>query len=174
MRVLHAGAGFAGLPPWLVEGEKDVEEVRLDIDPVCEPDVVGSLTDLGDIGEFDRIYCSHCLEHLHSDEVQVALKEFYRVLKPGGSAVINVPDLEGVRPTKEVLYISVGGLPITGLDILFGYRGVTKAHPYMMHRTGFISETFQEELENAGFSKVTVRRMNQSYESYNLMGVVTK
>lgn len=42
-------------------------------------------------GSFDLIYCSHVLEHI-PDDAQ-ALREFWRVLKPGGEAVIIVPIL---------------------------------------------------------------------------------
>lgn len=38
---------------------------------------------------FDAIYCSHVLEHVPND--RVAIKEFYRTLKPGGWAILNVP-----------------------------------------------------------------------------------
>ena len=39
--------------------------------------------------EFDMILCNHVLEHI-PDDMQ-ALKECYRVLKPGGTAVFQVP-----------------------------------------------------------------------------------
>lgn len=39
--------------------------------------------------EFDIIYCSHVLEHVPDDKK--AVREFFRVLKPGGWAVICVP-----------------------------------------------------------------------------------
>ncbi|MGN6614041.1 MAG: methyltransferase domain-containing protein [Candidatus Nitrosocosmicus sp.] len=38
---------------------------------------------------FDIIYCSHVLEHVIEDVK--AMKEFYRVLKPGGWAMLQVP-----------------------------------------------------------------------------------
>lgn len=38
---------------------------------------------------FDLIYCSHILEHVPDD--RKAMKELYRVLKPGGTALILVP-----------------------------------------------------------------------------------
>lgn len=38
---------------------------------------------------FDVIYCSHVLEHVPEDVK--AMKEFYRVLKPGGWAMLQVP-----------------------------------------------------------------------------------
>jgi SAM-dependent methyltransferase len=39
---------------------------------------------------FDIIYCSHVLEHVEDD--RKAISEFYRILKPGGWAVLMVPD----------------------------------------------------------------------------------
>ena len=38
---------------------------------------------------FDLIYCSHILEHVPDD--RKAIQELYRVLKPGGTALILVP-----------------------------------------------------------------------------------
>ena len=38
---------------------------------------------------FDVVYCSHVLEHVVDD--RKAMREFYRVLKPGGWAVLLVP-----------------------------------------------------------------------------------
>lgn len=38
---------------------------------------------------FDAIICIHILEHIEDD--RVAMKELYRVLKPGGWAVVSVP-----------------------------------------------------------------------------------
>lgn len=38
---------------------------------------------------FDVIYCSHVLEHVPDD--RRAMRELYRVLKPGGWAIINAP-----------------------------------------------------------------------------------
>lgn len=40
-------------------------------------------------GTFDIIYCSHVLEHVPEDRKAIA--EFYRVLKPGGWALIVIP-----------------------------------------------------------------------------------
>ena len=38
---------------------------------------------------FDVIYCSHVLEHVFDD--RKAMREFYRVLKPSGWAILQVP-----------------------------------------------------------------------------------
>lgn len=42
-----------------------------------------------DEAEFDIIYCSHVLEHVPDDKQ--AMSEFYRILKPGGWALICIP-----------------------------------------------------------------------------------
>lgn len=163
--VLHVGCGGNSLPPWL----DSHKETRCDINPECSPDVIASMTDLGDIGIFDVVYCSHALEHLYPHEVQTALREFGRVLNPGGYAAIFVPDLEGVAPTDEPLFESMAG-PITGLDLFYGKRSMLKSNPYMAHHTGFVQETLLSELVAAGFSRSKVDRLS----CFNLFGVGIK
>jgi len=55
----------------------------------------------------DKIYCSHFLEHIPSDNGKYVLKEFYRVLKKDGIIRLVVPDLlwhaeEYVRDTMRI------------------------------------------------------------------------
>ncbi len=48
------------------------------------------LTDLRFVDDtFDVIMCNHVLEHVHDD--LKAMREIYRVLKPGGWAILNSP-----------------------------------------------------------------------------------
>jgi len=46
---------------------------------------------------FDVILCSHVLEHVHDD--QRAMRELFRILRPGGWAMIQVPISS--KPTFE-------------------------------------------------------------------------
>ena len=141
--------------------------VTLDIDPDTKPNIVGSMTDLGMIadGRYDVVYCSHALEHLYPHEVPRALAEFHRVLKPGGKAVILVPDLEDVPATDAVL----PGSSLCGLHLYYGDASLIEAHPHMAHHSGFVTATLRAAMEAAGF-KVETQRM--SY--YNLMGIGIK
>lgn len=71
------------------------------IDLVAAPfvTVLADLTDLpfGDCS-FDAVICVHVLEHVEED--RLALSNIYRVLRPGGWLLINVPLREG-QPTFE-------------------------------------------------------------------------
>lgn len=46
-----------------------------------------------DTGDFNLVYSSHTLEHLTDAAVEHTLQEAYRILSPGGTIRINVPDL---------------------------------------------------------------------------------
>ncbi len=163
--VLHVGCGGDPLPAWL----SGFEEVRLDINPACDPDIVASMTALGEIGPYDALYCSHALEHLHPHEVPVALGEFLRVIKPGGNVLVFVPDLEGVAPNSEVLFESEAG-PITGHDLYYGHGAYVARNPYMAHHSGFLKDTLAEALQAAGFAQTEVMRVH----CHNLMAVAVK
>ena len=77
--------GFKGFEGW--------NEVRLDIDPAVEPDVLGTMTDMSAVatGSVDAIVSSHNIEHLYPHEVPQALAEFLRVLKDDGLVLITCP-----------------------------------------------------------------------------------
>lgn len=163
-KVLHVGCGGNTLPEWLY----GANETRLDIDPKWKPDICTSMTDLGDIGQFDVVLAHHCLEHLELSDANKALKEFSRVLVKGGAAFIVVPDLEGVVANDDVLFFAPCG-PITGFDLIYGHSGYTKNTKEMCHKSGYVKRTF-EMLLNPYFSKVNVRRSSH----YNLIGVAIK
>src|SRR5262249_39101138 len=112
---------------------------------------------------FDAIYSRHNLEHLEYHEVPMTLREFRRVLKPGGYALIIVPDLEIVASLvvegklEDIVGQSPAG-PIAPIDILYGYRPALKEGYYFMaHRTGFTLKTLSTHIGNAGFYAGVVR-----------------
>ena len=163
--LLHVGCGDSPLPSWL----RDYKEIRSDIDEVVKPDIVASMTDLGDIGTFDAVYSSHCLEHVFPHEVHKALTEFRRVLNENGYVICYVPDLEDVKPDNEVLFESPAG-PIMGLDLYYGHRAQLEENPYMQHKTGFTKETLTQAFEKAGYSKIDIKRI----EPYALIAIGVK
>ena len=166
--VLHVGCGTAPLPSGRFNGH---QEIRLDIDPAVNPDVVGSITDIPLMsGTVDAVYSSHNLEHVADHEVSMALGEFYRVLKPGGKLVIEVPDLQSVSEAiprvglRGVLYESPAG-PISPLDVLYGLRtAVAGGNGFYAHKTAFTQETLTEALTKGQFKNVQVTRYQESFD----------
>ncbi len=137
-------------------------EVRLDIDPGAQPDIVGSLTDLSaiDSGSMDALYSSHNFEHLYPHEAPVALAEFLRVLNDDGFMVVTCPDLRSVAALvaddklDDTAYVSPAG-PIAPLDILYGFRhDMARGNLFMAHRSGYTEKTLRAALEGAGFKSV--------------------
>ena len=153
-RVLHVGCGNSKLDSWF----DNYEEVRLDISDDHDPDIVASMVDMGDIGTYDAISCNHSLEHLHPSDVDRALREFVRVLKPGGIAFVYVPDLEGVLPNDDIMYMSAAG-PITGHDMYYGYAPYVSTNEHMAHKSGFTKERLLKVMEKVGFRKVITDRI---------------
>ena len=139
-------------------------EIRFDIDPAVAPDIVGSIVDLGMLGDasIDAIYSSHNLEHLDGFDVPRALAEFCRVLRPNGFALLTMPDIRAVAREiaggglADALYQSAAG-PITPLDMLFGHQAALAAgRHHMAHRTGFSGATLGQALVRSGFHEVHV------------------
>lgn len=145
-----------------------MDETRLDADPAVQPDIVAEITNLGDIGRFDLIYCSHTLEHVYQHQVAMVLSEFKRVLRDGGAAIITVPDLTDVKCDDTIIYESYAG-PITGRDMYYGLASFVEANPLMAHKTGFTRETLKKALEEH-FHSVRII----SVTGHNIIGIGAK
>jgi len=140
----------------------DWRELRLDIDVGVKPDILGTMTDMSALTDasVDAIFSSHNIEHLYPHEVPLALKEFLRVLKPGGFVVITCPDLQSVcaliaeDKLTEAAYTAPAG-PIAPIDILYGHRPpMARGNLYMAHRCGFTRKVLHATLQSEGFPVV--------------------
>jgi SAM-dependent methyltransferase len=171
-RVLSVGSGpdNAAEASWTAKWELEgYQVIRLDIDSRNKPHICASMTDMGDVGTHEVVYCCHALEHLYPHEVPKALSEFYRVLSSGGVAVIMVPDLEDVRPTEDILDIPTMG-PVTGLHLFYGDASQIEQYPFMAHHCGFVRQTLEKAMLRAGFVDVNVKRAAE----YNLIATGRK
>jgi predicted SAM-dependent methyltransferase len=161
---LHVGCGRltkANTIPYFNSDEW--HEVRLDIDPAVAPDILGTMTSMPAIadGTMDGIFSSHNVEHLYPHEVEIALGEFLRVLKPNGFAVITCPDLRSVcqlvaeGKLLETAWVSSAGASIAPLDMLFGFREATRSgNHFMAHKCGFTRDVLMGAMTRAGFKSV--------------------
>ena len=182
--VLHVGCGAPNAKKLQRDRafpESEWREVRLDIDAGVEPDIVASMTDMAEVegDAYDAIYSSHNIEHLYAHEVPVALREFSRVLKPDGFAVLTCPDVQSVAALvaegklEDAAYVSPAG-PITPLDMMYGHRAsMAKGNLYMAHRTGFTLKTLANALISNGFAQAIGSRVAPEFALW-VIGFMSK
>jgi ubiquinone/menaquinone biosynthesis C-methylase UbiE len=102
-RVLEAGYGSGILLPTLATRAKELVAIDLHqrahvvrrmlaLEGSAAHLSVGNVCALSyAAASFDAVVCISTLEHLHGDELVRAVREFRRVLRPGGVAVVGVP-----------------------------------------------------------------------------------
>tara|TARA_R110002072_G_scaffold241723_1_gene400591 strand:- start:494 stop:1177 length:684 start_codon:yes stop_codon:yes gene_type:complete len=102
------------------------------------------------------IYTEHCLEHIPFESVKDNLKEFYRILKPGGTVRIAVPDGElfidlynRYRKGETVDFPKPDNRPEPTPMISINRIARSHGHLFM-----YDFETFKHLLEEAGFKDV--------------------
>ena len=171
---LHVGCGpqtktnLKGFESW--------NEIRLDIDPLVNPDIVGTFTDMNGAktGGFSAVYSSHNIEHVFPHEVPTVLKESYRVLDDDGFVVITCPDLQSVGAQLasgrliEPLYESPTG-SISAIDIIYGHRGfIANGNHYMAHKSGFTFPVLSMLFSEAGFAQTFGAAIPETYDIWML------
>lgn len=169
-RVAHLGCGPAHVPDvFFPAGEW--AEIRVDINPDENPDLVASLVDLPMAdGGVHAVFSAHTLEHLSPHDVPTALREMFRILAPGGFALVQVPDLQAAARAiadgegADTAYEAPCG-PVTPLDMVFGHAGMTAENPFMAHRCGFTVDTLHALMCAVGFSDVTVSAKNWAIDA---------
>ena len=174
LTVLHVGAGHPKNGAPLPAGFRPTEwkELRLDIDPANEPNILGSMLDMSALAaeSVDAVYSAHNIEHIYAHEVPLMLKECLRVLKPDGFLVVTCPDLQTVAQLvaedklTDTAYQSPAG-PITPLDILYGYRpAIAQGNHFMAHKCGFTLKSLTAALQAACFQTITGKRRIQGLD----------
>lgn len=130
--------------------------------------------------EVDELYSAHTVEHFSYTEIDSILREWYRVLKPGGKITIKMPDLdflcrahvEGIHSTEEVMVAIFGGFSDypggpDGWEKISGNNSWERnsipdghiPHPgkyteWGAHKALYTFESFKPRLERAGFNNV--------------------
>ncbi len=141
-RKLHIG-GKDPRPGWEI----------LDVNPGPHVDHVGDAVDLSRFadGTFGEVYASHVLEHFdYKAGIATALKEWHRVLAPGGVLRLSVPDLD----TLAALLLQRERLDVNQrfqvMRMIFG--GHVDAHDY--HLVGLNQDFLAGFLFAAGFDQL--------------------
>ena len=97
----------------------------------------------------DLIYCSHALEYFDRDQARRVLKEWYRVLVPGGLLRLAVPNFEALIK----VYQSSGELNSL-LGPLYGKMQIPSTHggyTTLYHKTTYDEASLRSLLQDCGF-----------------------
>jgi len=157
--LLHVGCASLNISDLKGFNNANWAEIRFDIDKNRNPDIIGTIVDLSlvETGSVDAVYSAYNLDHIYPHEVPIALKEFFRVLKNDGIAIIKCPDIQSVCEAigkdklLDTFYQSPVG-PITPIDILFGNRkAIAKGNEFMAKKGGFTYSVLDGALHQAGF-----------------------
>ena len=96
--------------------------------------------------QIDGIYSSHTLEHFSYAEANQLLKEFFRMLKPGGWLRLIVPDLE----TYIEFYLGKNN----DLPYKSGCEAIASLTQEWGHKSVWDYARLSKQLESQGFSEV--------------------
>ncbi|MGO1070192.1 class I SAM-dependent methyltransferase [Lysobacter sp. CA199] len=117
----------------------------------------------------DFAYSAHLLEHLrHHDQATVFVREIHRVLAPGGTVRLVVPDVKKLLAayaaadrdffeSRQQFYRLKDGFMSQGvanLDYILLFCGANQQVLSYNHKFGYDADTLRRLLSDAGFSKV--------------------
>ena len=137
---LHLGCGQKFIPGFI-----HIDAIQYDHVDHCQQ--VGELDNFADASA-SLIYACHVLEHFSRWEYKKVLKEWHRVLEPGGLLRLSVPDFAACAK----LYYEEGLQ--TGLTGLVGLVVGGQRDQYDFHGMIFDEELLAKSLLEVGFKRV--------------------
>lgn len=134
---IHAGCGKVFIPGFVHVDVVDYDHIDLRHSIDSLPMIPSESVEL--------IFACHVLEHFHRRDASRVLKEWHRVLKPGGVLRVAVPDFHAVA-----LAHVEDGVP---LDRLMGLLFGRQDYLYNIHATVYDQPMLERALIAAGFSE---------------------
>jgi ubiquinone/menaquinone biosynthesis C-methylase UbiE len=111
-----------------------------------EPDVIGNACYLRfSNASFDYVVLHHVLEHLWRSEAPSALREAHRVLCPGGSCIVIVPDIRELAVRWLARMLKDGDTEMF-THCMGAYMGSVED----LHKWHYTPESLARALEDAG------------------------
>ena len=134
---LHLGCGKRYIPGFIHIDARKLPHV----DYVASADKLDMFKD----NSVDLIYNCCLLEHFKRYETENVLREWYRVLKPGGILRISVPDFEKLIKVYKKYH---------DLKLILGGLVSRQDYPENIHYMIFDFKILSEFLEKVGFKKI--------------------
>jgi predicted SAM-dependent methyltransferase len=128
--------------------------INIDINPDCEPDILGDIRELEFENEsVDLILASQVLEHFDLMDVKFLLSKFYRWLKKCGQLIIEVPDVGKILDMVEKGEWKIENY----MGAIYGNREIIG----QAHKSQFDEILLTNMLKEAGFKNIN-RNFNTS------------
>ncbi len=164
--------GFRGAKIDVCGGRNPVapgEFLNCDIVPLPKVDLVFDVTKKFPFenGVIAEVFSAATLEHLRKPHVDHVLKEFYRVLQPGGIVRVSTPDVEAIA---RALLEGKEDLQVIN-QYLFGKYKSDNTEDYDLHRWMYPAKDMMNELAGLGFTEIQQLPMDLGLhnEKYNYL-----
>lgn len=108
-------------------------------------------------GSAEVIVCVQTLEHLTRDEVNHALKNWYKILKPGGTLHIDVPDFE--ETARLLLAQKLEADKEWYYRLIYG----SQKDSFSIHKDGYSEEKLRNILAQNSFKNIRRLRDNRHF-----------
>ena len=147
---LNLGCGDKILPGYV---NVDVVEARAGM----KPDVICDLHDLAPFEDAsaDEILSVHVVEHFWRWEIRDVLREWVRVLKPGGRMIVECPNILSAAQSLMQSPLEGAREDQAGQRTMWVFYGDPKwKDPLMIHRWGYTPESLRDLLAEAGLRDV--------------------
>lgn len=109
---------------------------------------------IGYDGAVEELRCIHALEHIPKKMVMPTLREWHRIMRPGGVLTVEVPDLDYVA--DHWLHHTIDpAADAWALDIIFG----NQEDEGQFHKTGFNERLLRGLLVEAGFEEPRIEKV---------------
>ena len=147
---LNLGCGDKILPGYV---NVDVVQSRAG----ARPDIVCDLHDLSPLADnsADEVLSVHVVEHFWRWEIRDVLREWVRVLKPGGRMIIECPNIESACRTFLENPGQFSREDKNGQRTMWVFYGDPAwKDPLMIHRWGYTPESLRELLGEVGLAEV--------------------
>lgn len=164
---LSIGCGYTRTPGYQ---HADINANIPDLDHVCEMDAI-PVPD----GTYTHVLASHCIEHVGRERAGRALREWLRVLSPGGVLKVDTPnidrniryyrskdwmkDFERLTPEQRD-YCSLDGEP--NADLWLNFKIFSTDQPWDTHFWNATPDLLVRMFSAAGFTDVRVRQTDPS------------